>query len=69
MKLFISMKEKTAFAIFIAKPTVVLLLLRVFLASTRHPSSCRAGAKGMAGRAPAQDKDLGQEPVSMWTPW
>lgn len=66
-KLFISAKEKIAFANFIAKPTVALLLLLFFIASTQHPS-CRAGAKGMAGRALAQDKDLGQEPASMWTP-
>ena len=61
------MKEKTAFAIFIAKPIVALLLLLVFIVSTRRPS-CGAGAKGTAGRALAQDKDLGQEPASLWIP-
>jgi len=63
--LFISMKEKMAFAIFIAKPIVALLFLLVFIASTRGPS-CGAGPKGIAGRALAQDNDLGLEPALMW---
>jgi len=54
-----------AFAIFIAKPIVALLFLLVFIASTRGPS-CGAGPKGIAGRALAQDNDLGLEPALMW---
>lgn len=57
--LSISVEGKVALAVFIAKPVVAPLLSLFFVASTRRPS-CGAGAKGVAGRAPAQGKDLRQ---------
>lgn len=57
--LFISVEGKVALAVFIAKPVVARLLSLFFVASTGRPS-CGAGAKGVAGRAPAQGKDLRQ---------